>query len=34
MDSLVTGGLDKDSYLKGMKKNIEILKEAFAVKNK
>ena len=28
MDSLVTGGVNKDSYLKGMKKNIEMLKEA------
>lgn len=34
MDSLVTGGIDKNSYLKGMKKNIEILKEAFKVKSK
>ena len=28
LDSLVTGTLDKDAYLKGMRKNLEILKEA------
>ena len=28
LDSLVTGTLEKDAYLKGMRKNLEILKEA------
>ncbi len=34
MDSLVTGGVNKDSYVKGMKKNIEMLKEAFLTEQK
>lgn len=34
MDSLVTGGINKDSYLNGMKRNIEILKEAFVLEDK
>lgn len=32
IDSLVTGSLDKDAYIKGMKHNIEVLKEALYAK--
>lgn len=34
LDSLVTGGVEKNSYLKGMKKNIDIIQEAFTIGHK